>query len=928
MGTRLCSPTVEHLSAPVGLGVRTPRFSWKIDSDRRDVMQAAFEWELYRVDPVSAQLELLAAPGRVESRQSVLVTPPGGVELKSSTDYEWRVRCWIAGSAEPTDWLAARFATALLDPEHWTAAWIEPRQQAVEPEPELPMEVQLDAQRVAGILGPVAERLHPSPYVRQRFVLADEPVRARLSISAQGLYHAEINGAVVGDEVLAPGYDAHPHRLSFQTYDVTDLLHAGENLLGAILADGWWAGRISFSGIGAEYGTVLRLIWQLEVHYADGGREVFASGPEAVSAQGPYRYADIFVGEKYDARLALHGWSTPGFDDSGWEPVVVPGEETAALAPFHGEPVRRTREFTPSAVLSTPDGATVLDLGQVIAGRVRLVAQGPAGTTITLEHSETLDKEGNFLRNILGLNKDQTDTWVLAGTGGAEEYEPRFTFHGFRYVRVTGYPGDLTQDAATAVVIGSDLAQSGSLSTSDPRINRLHENVVWSQRANFLSIPTDCPQRERAGWTGDVQVFAPSSTNNMGVAAFFTRWLANVRAEQLPDGQVTNIVPINPSFARMQAQSGTQQSSAGWGDVITMLPRTLYERYGDRRFLEENYPAMRAWVEYCRHVAETELVARLDPASIPQDVREHHRRLWNTGFHFGDWLAPSTVGDHTDLESLTAASRLTGEQVASMFHFHSARLLADAARLLGQDKDATEYAGLAEEIAAAFTAEYLDEDGRFATELQGLYVLALAFGITTSDREPQLLAHLERLIADNGDRLDTGFVSVPYLLDVLCSGGRSELAYRILFQERAPSWLYEVDMGATTIWETWDAIAPDGTPSPMSLNHYAFGCVDDWLYRRVGGLNATGPGFATSRIAPDLNSGRFTEVAASIDTPYGLLASSWCTQGAEIELTVAVPPNATAELDLAAAQICAADSGSTAARQTLGSGTYRFTVRL
>jgi alpha-L-rhamnosidase len=730
---------------------------------------------------------------------------------------------------------------------------------------------------------PLDERLHPEPLIRQTFQLPAVPDRGRLYITAHGLYDVRINGEAVSDEIFAPGHDEHPRRLSVQTYDVTSVLRPGDNVIAITLSDGYWAGRTSFTGESANYGDRLAVTWQLE-----GDRKVVAvSDGSARSSFGPIRYADIYIGEKYDARKTSPGWTTTDFDASAWSLVNVVGRSTEGLVPFIGEPIRRLLALRPAAILKTPAGETVIDLGQNIAGRIRLRARGLAGTEIRFEHTEALDRNGNFQTNIIGKNKDQTDIWILSGNGdGEEEFEPTFTYHGFRYVRVTNYPGELTADKVTAFAIGSDLAQVGAFETDHAGINRLHENVVWSQRSNFFSIPTDGPQRERAGWTGDAQFFVGASTNNMHVHQFWARWLANVRAAQLSNGAIPHIVPNTPSFSRAMAFLGP--AAAAWGDAITVIPVVLFERYGDLQVLRENYAAMRAWHGYVRGIAESERPERY--AESDGEVRERQPYLWNTGFQFGDWLAPSFSGHF-------GAAQATGEFVASACYFRSTNLLARVATLLGDAEAARNYAALAERIMAAFQAEFIAPDGRLSLHYQGAYVLALAYDLVPVSQRGLAGRLLADLVVEADYHLDTGFVSLPFLLDVLVDVGRKDLAYRILLQDSPPSWLYQVKMGATTIWEDWRSVEEDGQPRNMSRNHYAPGAVDDWLFRRVAGITALSPGYKEILIQPDLDA-PFEHFRARIATPNGPVSVAVDTVAGARRIVIDAPPNATTHLQV------------------------------
>lgn len=885
---------VEHLERPIGVWTARPRFSWQFETDGFDVAQTAYELQVTDAD----DSEPIWHGRRVRSSRTTLVEH-GGPELRSATKYAWRVRAWLDGSSDPTDWAESEFETTLLGDEPWAAPWIEPEQAPVRPDGASHFR-ELHSLRIDT---PPEDRLLPPPYLRERFDLDGDVVRARLYATAHGIYRAEINGSPVSDELFAPGNDSYDRRLSFQVYDVTELLERGENVLGLVLSDGWYAGRVGILGSSRHYGDRLRATWQLRLTHADGSVRTITSDDTAVSStDGPLRYADLAVGERFDARVDWEGWSRPGFDDSAWSPVAIVDVDQH-LVPFAGEPVRPVLELPAVEIVRTPAGETVVDFGQVIAGMVRFRVRGPRGTVMRLEHSEVLDEHGNFLMNIVGPNKDQTDVFVLAGAEDGETWAPAFTFHGFRYARLTGFPDEISVRDFTAVVTSSDLPVIGRFECSDERLNRLHQNVLWSQRGNFLSIPTDCPQRERYGWTGDMQVFAPTAATNMAVAPFLARWLANVRADQLPDGRVANISPDPPSLRFIAAEPPPSYddpimlltSSAGWGDAIAIVPHVLYEHFDDVRVLEENYRAMVAWAEYQIRSAEAGLPPRLAGVELDDESRDRQRYLWNNEPNFGDWLAPSTLAGE-DGDQINAPRR-TGEVVGSLAHCHLLDRLSMVATALGRARDAERFATRADAVRRAFAAEYIDGSGRIPGDLQGPYVLALAFGCVPEALVPLVAGNLVELIHRADDHLDTGFLSVPHLLDVLCDTGHRELARTLLFQDTAPSWLYEVTQGATTIWEGWEAIRPDGTVTELSFNHYAFGCVDDWMYRHLAGLRLVEPGYRRSRIEPDFECG-LDWVSAHIDTPSGRLASSWRRAGVRVELRVDVPPNTTTTIAL------------------------------
>jgi alpha-L-rhamnosidase len=871
---------VEYLSAPVGIGTRHPRFSWI----------GAHPQEAYEVE-VTAGERVVWATGSVESAESSLVEY-GGQPIASNTAYEWRVRTRSTGS-EWSQWASSRFGTALLDAADWVAAWVEPAQQdAVVERWSI-----LDWIRGLGPDSAPDERLRPPQLLRQQFVVREELVRATLYATARGVYSAYVNGVRADDQVLAPGYDSYQHRISVQAYDVTHALVEGENVLGIALADGWWAGRIGLTGSSAQFGTRTSAIWQLHLEYVDRTTEVFASGSDVRSAPGPWAYADLFVGEHFDRRAVPDGWDRAGFDDGGWMPVAEVDRDVAVLTPFTGEPIRRVMQLPAVGTTETPEG-TIVDFGQVVVGRVRLrLRETVPGQRIVVEHTETLAADGAWFANIVGINKEQTDVYLAAGRAD-EEWEPEFTFHGFRHVRVSGLGAPLDPSDIVAVVLASDLEQTGGFAASDARLDRLHQNVVWSQRGNFLAVPTDCPQRERAGWTGDIQAFVGAAANNAQVVPFLSRWLANLRADQLADGRIPIFSPRSPFDAEAAAIAqgvGSIVAAAGWSDAIATVPWVLFERTGDRRVLEENYDAMVRWIEYQRTAAAAGLPDELVGVELSAARSARQALLYNTGLHFGDWLTPSTMEGRPVHEAIMVAPTLTGGLLAPMFQAQTLTLAARIAGALGRQQDAAAFAERADAVREAFAAEYVDAAGDLPVRLQGVYVLALAFDMVPESVRERTAGRLVELVRERGDRLDTGFLSTPHLLDVLCDTGHPDVARALVWKSEMPSWLYEVDRGATTIWEAWDAVAPDGTIRPMSFNHYAPGSVDDWLYRRVAGIRSTSPGYRTAVIEPDLAFG-LERVAAHVGTPYGPLGVEWTRDGDAAVVIAVVPAGVAATL--------------------------------
>ena len=881
----------EYLDCPLGIDLKQPRLAWKLESNRRGVLQTAYQIQVSKSENWQ---EVLWDSGKVLSDNSVNVEY-GGVALESRQRYFWRVRVWDE-SDMVSEWSPLAFwEMGLLNHTDWQAQWIEPIQEPAKPEPKISMFQNL------GMISPEPEsdysRLNPCQYLRKVFSSQRKMAKARIYATAHGVYRLEVNAVRVGNQELAPEVTAYDSYLQYQTYDVTEMIRQGDNILGVILADGWYCGRIGLPGDGCQYGDKLALLLQLEIEYDDGSRQLIISDSSFKSATGALVYSDLFIGERYDAGLENTNWHKADFDDSAWKKTSVAEYGYSNLVAQYGEPLRVVKEIAPVGIIKTPKGETVIDLGQNISGKIRICVQDTAKTEITLDYSEVLDVDGNFLHQIRGRNKDQRDVYILKG-GCVEVYEPFFTTHGFRYVRVTGYPGELHLNDFTGLVIASDLRDTSDFSCSDERLNRLQENIRWSQRGNLVSIPTDCPQRERAGFTGDAQVFIPTACFNMDVNAFFTRWLRNLQIEQREDGQVPTTVPYWKSYIEMFTPiQGGSHTSAGWGDACIIIPWSLYQMYGDARVLEENYSTMTRWLDYVQKEAETGVPKRLKENLTPQS-RERQKYLWNTGFHFGDWLIPSlTAGYNNPFDAANA----TKEIAASCFYAYSTELMSAIAHVLGKEDDKQKYSALNEKIRAAFAEEYVLPDGRLPAHYQGMYVLALKMKMIPEDRRSLVVTQLVDLISQNGNRLDTGFVSVPYLLDVLCDNGRNDIAYKLLFQTECPSWLYEVEKGATTIWETWDAISPDGKVNLASFNHYAFGCVGDWMYRTVAGLDKSQPGYKHIVIKPTPHKD-LIRARASYQSVYGEIVSGWELQQDTMRIRAVIPPNTTASIQLPGAK--------------------------
>jgi alpha-L-rhamnosidase len=876
----------EYATNPIGIDEPAPRLSWMLHADRRGTRQSAYEIR------VAASADALgSAPtwtsGKVASDESVN-RPYAGPQLEAGRRYHWQVRAWDE-RGQPSAWSTPAFwETGLMAPSGWKAKWIAP-------------DVVEDT-----------TRSNPASMLRSEFALEAPIASARAYVTSLGLYEMQINGRRVSDDVLAPGWTSYDKGLQYQTYDVTDLVRRGPNAVGVTLGDGWYRGRLAWEKRRNTYGKNVVLLAQIVVRFTDGREQVIATDDSWKASTGPIVASDIYNGESYDARLERAGWSEPGFADTGWKRVRLDAHPMQALVAPLGPPIRRIEELKPVKVLQTPAGETVFDMGQNMVGWVRLRVRGPAGTTVRMQHAEVLDKKGNFYTANLRTAQQQ-DSYTLKGTGD-EVYEPHFTFHGFRYVKVEGFPGTPGADALTGIVVHSDMPRTGSFETSDPMLNQLYHNIVWGQKGNFVGVPTDCPQRdERLGWTGDAQVFSRTAAFNYDVAGFFTNWLRDLAADQRENGSLPDVIP---DVLSRGAKTGT--SSAGWGDATVIVPWTMYLTYGDRRLLERQYPSMRAYVEYQRKTAGDRL-------------------LWNTGWHYGDWLAFATT--RADYPGATTDKDL----IATAFYAHSADLLSRSAKALGKTDDARTYRQLVQRIKAAWTKEYVTASGRVGSNTQTAYALALEFGLLPSAQRAGAGERLATNVRQIG-HLTTGFLGTPYLTEALSGTGHLAEAYRLLLNKRYPSWLYPITQGATTIWERWDGQKPDSSFQDVgmnSFNHYAYGAIGDWMVHTVAGLDLdeSMPGYKHIVVQPQPGGG-LTSARAELMTQYGSASSGWTLDAGRMRMTVRVPPNTRATVRLPDAKLADVTEGSravgssagvTSARQNvdavvveIGSGEYAF----
>jgi alpha-L-rhamnosidase len=851
---QVVSLRTEYFENPLSIDSAHARLSWQLLSSQRDVRQVAYQIQVARDDEdLKAQRNLIWDSAKVLSDRSIQI-PYDGPALASRARCAWRVRVWTAHGHEGTWSLISHWEMGLLSPNDWTAQWISLQKRA-------------DAQ-------PGEARL-----LRRAFHLQRDIVRARLYVTSHGLYQVLLNGSPITDDVLTPGWTSYKHRLQYQTYDVTDHLKEGDNAIGATLAEGWFAGTIA--GVGQRpQGLKLTLLLQLEVTYADGQTERIGSDDAWRSSSGPILQSGIYEGETYDARLEKSGWSEAGYDDRDWHTVdTVEASNEVLIAPA-GPPVRRIEEIIPKAIIKTPAGDTVIDMGQNMVGWVRLKVQGPEGTTVVLRHAEVLDASGNFYTQNL-RTAAQTVRYTLKG-GGEEVFEPHFTFQGFRYVAVQGWPGELTMHNITAVVVHSKMQRTGEFSTSNALVNQLQHNIIWGQKGNFVDVPTDCPQRdERVGWTGDAQVFSATAAFNMDVSGFFTKWLGDLKADQNLGGGVPFVVPDVLEEMMQAKMHRPAAGEPGWGDAATVIPWNMYLAYADTRLLKSQYDSMQAWVRYEQTAAGDELI-------------------WQGDFLFGDWLDYFSAGKSVDGVTLYAGAT-PKDLIATAYFAHSADILSRAAAVLGKTQDAKQYERLFAKITQAFNHRFVLPDGTVGTGTQTGYVLSLDFDLLPPDTRPASAAKLASDVRQHG-HLTTGFLGTPHLLNVLTRFGYQDLSYSLLKREEFPSWLYPVKQGATTIWERWDGLKPDGSfqdAGMNSFNHYAYGAVGEWMYEVMGGINIDpkAPGYQHVLIHPQPG-GDFTFVNLSHDSPYGRVSSHWRIAEGRFELNVEIPANSTASVRL------------------------------
>ncbi|MCE9615222.1 MAG: glycoside hydrolase family 78 protein [Lentisphaerae bacterium] len=887
----------EYLQNPIGLDDAQPRLSWQVSDTRRGAVQTAYQIVVATsIDLLNVEAPDVWDSGKVKSNVTAHI-PYEGPRLKSRQRCHWMVRVWDANDVA-TPWCAPQWwELGLLRQRDWAAQWI-------------------------GLArGPAESPLIPCPYLRREWDVRGPVTTARLYVTALGVHEITINGKRVSDAAFLPGWTDYRKRIPYHTFDVTALVREGRNAIGAILGTGWYAGNLAW--LKQFYGHQPRLLLQLELTRADGSRQRLVSDNAWKTATGPLLQSDMQMGETYDARLEHPGWDLPGFDDSTWRPVETDPLLDVPLDAHAGPPVRALTTL-PARSLSEPvPGRYVFDLGQNMVGHVRLqVPAGlPAGTELTLRHAEVLNPDGTLYTTNLRTALS-TDRYLTRGDD--ERWEPRFTFHGFRYVELSGVPKAPGLEAVTGIVQHSDLAFTGTFTCSHPPLNQLQQNIQWGQRGNFFEVPTDCPQRnERLGWMGDAQIFCRTACFNADVASFFTQWMTNVVDAQRPDGNFTDVAPdvLDPA---------TNHPAPGWTDAGMIVPWTVYRCYGDKRLLDRHYEAFKRYIA-C-------LVQRSPECIGPDDG-------------YGDWLQVDTF---TPLDL-----------IATAYFAHSVDLMARIAGVLERHPDVRRYTSLLRRIRRAFQRRYVTPDGRIVGDTQAAYVLALAFDLLPDAQRADAVRHLVHQINDGrstvwpyhkrAGHLSTGFLAVDKICAALADGGRLDLAYKLLLNEDYPSWLFPVKNGATTIWERWDGWTPEKgfqDPGMNSFNHYAYGAIGEWLYQTVAGLDLAddGAGYTALRIhprpPPPGPDGKLplTQAAATYDAPTGRIHSGWKIDHGQFALDVTIPANVRATVTLPGATrtavtetgvplteadgIIRAWDDADGVQCEVGAGKYRFAWRL
>ena len=836
----------EGFKNPLGFYDTRPTFSWKLPVLENNKSQSAYQIVVASNPDLLPNNPDLWDSKKQKSDQSVWVKYQGE-KLQSGQKVYWQVKYWNQDE-EASLWSTINhFELGLLNNSDWKAKWIG-------------LNTAKDSVR-----GRENVLIHKPQYLRKEFELSNNVASARLYITAKGVFDVSINGENVSEDAMSPGFTTYDKRIETLTYDVTNLIESGQNTMGVELASGWYSGRLLWNTTPWDNSVSPKVLCQLELTMKDGTKEIIISDETwKGTTSGPLQFAEIYEGEIYNANLVMPDWVTNKFNDKNWTYVEVEDlDNNVKLEPKRHTTVKAKIELTPKEI-KEKDGALIFDLNQNMVGVPKVNVPMKKGDTLRIRFAEMLSPDGTFYTK--NYRSAGSTDYYIAKEDGIINYTPKFTFHGFRFVELSGFDTskEPTKDWVTGNVLFSDFDDNGIFETSHKKLNQLQSNIVWGLRGNFLDIPTDCPQRnERLGWTGDAQVFGPTSMFNADVYKFWASWLQSVREAQLEDGAIPWTVPDT---------RGNKIASSGWGDVGTIIPWKIYRRTGDVSFLEDNFEMMKAWVGYHQKKSKNNISNMMS---------------------FADWLQPYP-------ESGKNTGDTSRNLIGTAFFARSAKLTALAAEVLGKTEEQAKYEGIYKDVASGFDKRFFDETGKVkgATETQTSYLLALAFDLLPNSKVKNAQANLLRKLKEADDHLRTGFLGTPLLSKVLDEMGEIDRVYKLIFNETYPSWFYSINQGATTIWERWNSYSKTEGYNPMSmnsLNHYAYGAIGEWMYERIGGIAPLEAGYKTIKIAPEPRK-PLTFASTSLETPYGKVSSSWKVQGNEFQLSVVIPPNTSAKV--------------------------------
>ncbi|MGB6151545.1 MAG: family 78 glycoside hydrolase catalytic domain [Pricia sp.] len=867
--------TVNYFENPIGLDDPHPRISWVMTADGRNKSQSAYEIEVGQsAQDLDKTYNLVWDTGKLISGQNTHVRYKGKT-LQSGQRYYFRIRVWDEQDV-PSQWSETHsWQMGLLEQEAWKAKWISFKTKDTNVKDTLV--------------------LPPAAYLRKPFELQGKVKTALLHVAALGVFEMSMNGAKIGNDLLTPGWSDYNKRVYYKSYDVSKNLEPKDNTLGAILADGWYSGYVGPKELSNPknrelYGEQPALFCQLEIEYEDGKKQIIVSDESWKGNEGPLRYADLLMGTGYNANLELPNWNTPTYEDRDWAQVELHKGSEGLLQAYPGNSIKVYDELEPTEITEPEKGVYIFNLGQNFAGHSRLKVQGKKNDTIVMRFGERLYPDGTLMTENLRFAR-ATDMYILKGEE-TEVWEPKFTYHGFQYVEVSGLPTKPDKSIITGIAFGSSTPMVSSFSSSDATLNRMFENVLWTQRSNFMDVPTDSPQRdERLGWLGDVQIFSRSALYNANLGAFNTKWFADVRDAQYDFGPYSTFAP--------RPYPELVWYSPGWMEAGVMVPYNTYKFYGDTKIIEDHYASMVRFMKY--HIEKSAKTDYFYPENSWPEIGPKGG--------FGDWLSM------TD-------KNLAHDIMASMYFQYALKIMAEMSEALGENEKAERFRNIYETSTANFIAHYLDEDGKFKIDeivygdgegyfegekgftghTQSAYATAIYFDLLPADLKEMAGKHLVQLIKENDYLPSSGILGIRQVLPALASIDRSDLAYRILLNKEYPSWGFQIEYGATTIWERWNSYTPkDGFNGEMnakmnSFNHYAFGAFSQYLFHGMAGIDTEGAGFRNIVIRPDLGNGSLTDLTANYGSINGNIKSSWSVKDSMFLMEVEVPVNTVAKV--------------------------------